>query len=82
MGSKQLGRLQMKISLLKGIWIYALILWGYIVVDMFVFPPYQYLGISKFIPIPENLLADIAFPTSFLSFVAWDYLKKQYESKQ
>ncbi|MGH2639095.1 MAG: hypothetical protein ACRDF4_07435 [Rhabdochlamydiaceae bacterium] len=76
MESKSRSMLELKISLLKGIWIYTLILWAYIVLDMFLFPAYQYLGISKFIPIPENLLADVAFPMSFLSFVAWDYLKK------
>lgn len=65
----------LRLSFLKGVWIYCLILWGYIVADMFAFPQYQALGISKLIPIPQNLIADFAFPISFLSFVAWDYLR-------
>jgi len=68
---------QLKISLLKGIWIYSLILWAYVVLDMFLFPSYQLMGISKWIPIPENILADIAFPVSFACFVAWEYLKRK-----
>jgi len=67
----------LKLSFLKGVWIYCLILWGYIVADMFVFPEYQTLGISKYIPIPQNLIADLAFPISFLSFVAWEYRRKR-----
>jgi len=61
-------------ALLQGLWIYLLILWGYVVVDIFLFPQYQLLGISAFIPIPQNLLADVAFPLSFVFFVLWKYL--------
>jgi len=60
---------------LKGIWIYTLILWVYIVADMFAFPQYQYGAISRLIPIPQNLIAIIAFPVSFLAFVGWEYFK-------
>jgi hypothetical protein len=64
-------------AILLGAWIYSLIAWGYIVVDSFLFPPYQYLPISKFIPIQENILADIAFPTSFICFVVWEYMREK-----
>jgi hypothetical protein len=67
---------KLAIPLLKGIWIYSLLLWGYIVADMFVFPQYQFSSISRLIPIPQNLIADVAFPISFLAFVLWEYLKK------
>lgn len=67
------------VALLLGIWIYALILWGYIVVDSFLFPPYQYLAISKYIPIKQNIAADLCFPISFVSFVCWEYLRRQDE---
>lgn len=62
-------------SFLKGLTIYTLILWAYIVADMFVFPQYQYSPISRLIPIPQNLIGVIAFPTSFFAFVAWQYLR-------
>jgi len=62
-------------SFLKGLTFYALFLWAYIVADMFVFPQYQYSGISRFIPIPQNLIAVIAFPKSFFAFVGWQYLR-------
>jgi len=68
---------QFRVSLLKGIWIYGLILWVYVAVDAFLFPEYQFLGISAWIPIPQNILADFAFPISFISFVWWEYLKKK-----
>lgn len=76
MASKRNDRL-FKISLLKGIWIYTLILWAYVVLDTFLFPIYQFQGISKWIPIPQNILADLAFPVSFVSFVMWEYLKRK-----
>jgi hypothetical protein len=63
------------LSSLKGVWIYTLMLWIYIVADMFAFPEYQYSAISRFIPIPQNLIAVVAFPVSFLAFVAWEYLR-------
>ena len=64
-------------ALLLGIWIYGLVLWGYIVIDSFLFPPYQYLAISQYVPIRQNLLADIAFPSSFVAFVLWAYYRGQ-----
>lgn len=63
------------IPVTKGVWIYSFILWAYIVADMFVFPQYQFSGISRLIPVPQNLIADLAFPLSFISFVAWEYLR-------
>ena len=61
---------------MKGVWIYTLLLWVYIVADMFVFPQYQFSGISRLIPVPQNLIGDMAFPISFFAFVLWEYLKK------
>jgi hypothetical protein len=72
-------RREFVIALLHGLWIYMLVLWGYIVVDMFVFPQYQFLGISAWIPIPQNIIADIAFPLSFVCFVVWRYMRKQMD---
>jgi hypothetical protein len=72
-------RIEMKgfvLPFLKGLWIYTLILWGYIVADMFVFPQYQFDAISRLVPIPQNLVAIIAFPISFLAFVGWEYARR------
>ena len=71
------SRSKFVLALLLGLWIYGLILWGYIVVDSFLFPPYQYLAISKYIPRQQNILADVAFPVSFVCFVLWAYLRGQ-----
>lgn len=64
-------------ALLLGSWIYSLILWGYIVADSWLFPPYQYLPISNYIPVKQNIIADLAFPFSFICFVLWTYLRDQ-----
>jgi len=66
------------VSLLKGVWIYSLIIWVYIVADMFLFPKYQFDPISRYVPIiPQDFIATIAVPISFISFVAWEYLRTQ-----
>lgn len=65
-----------QVAFLLGAWIYTLILWVYVVADSFLFPPYQYLAISKYIPIPQNAIADLAFPISFVCFVLWAYMKE------
>ena len=65
------------LSLLKGLWIDLLIMWLDIVADMFVFPQYQFGPISIYVPIPQDLIAVVAFPASFLAFVAWEYLRIQ-----
>src|SRR5579872_4007558 len=72
---KALAR-KLLVPFLKGLWIYSLILWVYIVADMFVFPQYQYSAISRLVPIPQNLIAVVVFPLSFLSFVFWEYTRK------
>ncbi|HYB03681.1 MAG TPA: hypothetical protein VED17_04420, partial [Nitrososphaerales archaeon] len=36
---------------------------------------YQYAAISRLIPIPQNLIAVIAFPVSFFAFIGWEYLR-------
>jgi hypothetical protein len=60
----------------KALWIYSLILWGFIVLFFFVYPTDQYDQLSIYVPIPQNLLAILAFPVSFVSFIIWEYLKK------
>jgi len=67
-------------ALLLGGWIYSLILWAYIVADSWLFPPYQYLPISNYIPIKENVIADLSFPLSFACFVLWAYLREQRDT--
>jgi len=74
------GRNRFVLPLLKGLWIYSLILWAYIAVDRFIFPQFQFDNLSLYVPIPEDLIAVIAFPVSFLAFVAWEYLRS-HQSK-
>lgn len=60
-----------------GLWIYALLLWGWIALNYYLLPVYQYSPLSIYVPIPQNLIADMAFPASFLLFVLWRYLRKK-----
>jgi hypothetical protein len=62
-------------SVLKGLWIYSLLLWGYIVVSVLQNPKRQYFDLSVYVPIQENILAVTAFAASFLFFIGWQYLK-------
>jgi hypothetical protein len=66
------------VSLLKGVWIYSLILWLYIVVDNLIYNfAHQYDPLSNYVPIPEDLLALLAFAASFLCYLGWDYLGRK-----
>ncbi len=76
----EVSKKKLAVPLLKALWIYTLILWMYIVADMFVFPQYQYDPISRFVPIPQNLIAVTAFPVSFLAFAVWEYLRNLPDS--
>ena len=76
----ELDQKKFRTAFFLGVWIYSLILWVYVVLDSFLFPPYQYLAISNYVPIKQNILADIAFPVSFISFVLWAYYREQRSS--
>lgn len=65
------------LSLSLGLSIYSFIVWLWVGINYYVYPRYQFEGISAYIPIPQDLLADVAFPVSFLSFVLWYYLKQE-----
>lgn len=65
------------VSFFLGLWMYSLIVWGWIGLNYYVYPKYQFEAISIYIPIPQNLLADAMFPVSFLSFVIWHYLRNE-----
>ena len=64
------------VSFFLGLWIYSFVLWLYIVAALFRFPPSQFEPLSMYVPIRSDLLAVIAFPISFVSFVLWDYLRR------
>lgn len=64
-------------SLFMGMWLYSLMLWGWITANYYLLPVYQFSPLSVYVPIPQNLLADIAFPVSFVCFVIWNYLRKR-----
>jgi hypothetical protein len=68
-------------ALLKGLWIYSLIVWLFVVASFFIFPQYQYDQISIYIPIPQDVIADISLPISFVSFIVWEYLRKRESSR-
>jgi hypothetical protein len=63
-------------SLLKGLSIYSLLLWVYIVLSVLHNPGAQYFNLSVYVPVRQNLLAIVAFAVSFLCFIGWQYLEK------
>jgi len=64
---------------LKGVTIYSLLLWVYIVLTVIARPQWQYFNLSIYVPIRENILAVVTFAVSFLCFVGWQYLEKKLE---
>jgi hypothetical protein len=50
----------------------------YIVADNLIYNfAHQYMPLSNYVPIPEDLVAVSAFVISFVCFIGWDYLRKQ-----
>lgn len=68
------------IALFKGIWIYSLVVWLFVVASFFIFPQYQYDQISIYIPIPQDVIGVVSLPISFVSFVVWEYMRKIHSS--
>ena len=66
----------MLVSLFKALWIYFLIMWGYIAVTIWVYPSTQYLSLSEYVPIPQNLLAVVSFAASFAFYFLFTYFSR------
>jgi hypothetical protein len=66
-------------SFFLGVWVYSLILWGWIGLNFYIDPKLQTGPLSLYIRIPQNLIAVIAFPVSFIAFVLWSYLRRESE---
>jgi uncharacterized membrane protein len=57
---------------LKAIWLYLTILWGYIAVENLFYPSAVYnTNFSAYIPIKTDLLGIISFALSFIFYIAW-----------
>ena len=67
---------RLAVSFLLGLWIYCLILWAWVGLNYYLEPSLQFAPLSIYVPIRQNLAADLAFPISFISFVLWSYLRK------
>ncbi|MCL4419153.1 hypothetical protein M1146_03560 [Patescibacteria group bacterium] len=58
--------------ILKAIWIYFTLLWGYIAVENLVYPSAVYsTNFSVYIPIRTDLLGLVSFALSFVFYIAW-----------
>jgi len=68
------------VSFFLSLWIYALILWGWIGLNFYLQPDQQRGPLTLYVSIPQNLVATIAFPVSFIAFAFWAYLRKSDES--
>ena len=55
--------------LLKGTCIYSLGAWAYSVIQTWLTPQWAYSDFSRYIPIPLDLVAILAFCVSFASYV-------------
>ncbi len=60
--------------LFKGIWLYSLLIWGYIAVENLFYPSaVATQALSIYIPIKQNLLAIWSFVVSLAAFILWSY---------
>ncbi|MCL4398862.1 hypothetical protein M1137_03655 [Candidatus Parvarchaeota archaeon] len=58
--------------ILKALWIYFTLLWGYIAVENLVYPSVVYsTDFSAYVPIRADLLGIISFALSFVFYVVW-----------
>ncbi len=65
---------------LIGISLYSFLTWLYIVIIIIGWhPEWQYLNASIYIPIPNNILGDLALPISFVAFVLAVWKWKDWE---
>ncbi len=66
-------------ALLEGIWVYGMLVWGYISIQNLISPDIVYSqNLSVYIPIKENILVIAAFIVSLVAFIIW---KSRLESK-
>lgn len=66
----------MLLPVLEGLWIWLLLVWGYIAIENFIYPSWvANTNLGVYFPVPQNLLVIAAFAASFVFFVLWKYLK-------
>jgi len=61
----------------KGTFIYSLLVWLYIIVQIYLQPDiikYHWI-LATLVPIREDFLAVISFAVSGISFIIWEYLR-------
>jgi hypothetical protein len=63
------------VATLKGIWIWGLLAWLYVIADIHLCPPCQFYQLSVYVPIEENLFGDLAFGVSLVAFILWEWKK-------
>jgi hypothetical protein len=59
----------------KGIWIYALLVWLYIIVVINIYPYEVNWPFSTLVPIRQDYVAVVAFALSGICFIIWEYLR-------
>jgi hypothetical protein len=66
------------VAFCKGMWIFGLLFWLYLLADLFTHHFSDELkDVSFYIPIRTDLAAIVAFIVSFIFFVLWSWLKNE-----
>lgn len=63
------------VALTKGVWIWGLFTWAYVVLNITLFPQAQFWDLSVYVPIPTDLVGVLSFLVSFVAFVLWEWSK-------
>lgn len=59
-------------AILEGIWVYALLVWGYIAIQNLISPDIVFTqNLAVYIPIKENMVVIAAFIVSLVAFIIW-----------
>jgi hypothetical protein len=72
---RNMDKTKLLVAFLKGVWVWGLIAWLYVVSNVYLFPEYQFGPLSIYVPIPTDLAGVVAFAVSFAAFVLWAWLK-------
>ncbi len=63
-------------GILRAIWVFSLLAWGYVIIDRWINPQLQKDLISAYVPIPQDLAGIVAFGVGFVSFALWSSTEK------
>jgi hypothetical protein len=63
-------------GIMRAVWVFSLLAWGYVIIDRWVNPQLQKADLSPFVPVPQDVVGILAFVVGFASFAIWGSMEK------